>query len=177
MALAGLCAYLGGSEAPRPVSTHADAVRLLTYHGAKGREWPLVVLTDFDKRANGHLFGLSASPEGIAAQAAACREALRLLYVGATCARDYLVLVDGGRGLAWLDELSDADGRPHVRLEEDRVEVGEVAFPARGLELGDEAELPAALEVIAYAAPAGGGGGGPGRVVTTADPPCGRAQP
>ncbi|MFU8889896.1 MAG: UvrD-helicase domain-containing protein, partial [Trueperaceae bacterium] len=147
--LAGLCAYLGGSEASRPASSHADAVHLMTYHGAKGLEWPLVVLTDLDQGPNGRTFGLSAStvgeadwrdplagrvlrfwpwpygaqakdvhldetaaasPEGLAAQAAARREALRLLYVGATRARDYLVLVDGGRGLAWLDELHDADG-------------------------------------------------------------------
>jgi ATP-dependent helicase/nuclease subunit A len=169
--LAGLCAYLGGSEASRPASTHADAVHLMTYHGAKGLEWPLVVLTDLDKGPNGRTFGLSAStvgeadwrdplagrvlrfwpwpygaqakdvhldetaaasPEGLAAQAAARREALRLLYVGATRARDYLVLVDGGRGLAWLDELHDADGHPHVRLEDDRVEVGDRRSPPAG---------------------------------------------
>jgi ATP-dependent helicase/nuclease subunit A len=191
--LAGLCAYLAASDAPRPASTHADAVHLMTYHGAKGLEWPVVVLTDLEKGPNGRTFGLSAStlgaadwrdplagrvlrywpwpygaqakdvhldetaaasPEGVAAQEAARREALRLLYVGATRARDYLVLVDGGRGLAWLDELRDAEGRPCVRLEDDRVEVGGQAFPARGLELDDEEGVVPAPAVTVYAAPA-----------------------
>ncbi len=192
--LAGLCAYLGASEASLPASTHADAVHLMTYHGAKGLEWPLVVLADLEKAPNGRLFGLSAStvgeadwrdplagrvlrfwpwpygaqakdvhldetaaasPEGAAALEAARREALRLLYVGATRARDYLVLVDPGRDLAWLDELRDAEGQPHVRLEADRIEVGETAFPARGLDLGDEEDgVLAPQDAVVYAAPA-----------------------
>ena len=190
--LAGLCAYLGASAASRPASTHDDAVHLMTYHGAKGLEWPLVVLTDLGKGPNGRTFGLSAStvgaadwrdplagrvlrywpwpygqqqkdvhldetaeqsPEGVAAKEAAHREALRLLYVGATRARDYLVLVDDLRNRAWLDELNVEGGRQHVRLEDDCVEVGDVVFPARGLKLGEDLPAAPAADAVVFAAP------------------------
>ena len=190
--LAGLCTYLGTSEASRPASTHADAVHLMTYHGAKGLEWPLVVLTDLGKGPNGSPFGLSAStvneadwrdplagrvlrywpwpygaqaknvhldvtaeesPEGMAAKEAAHREALRLLYVGATRPRDYLVLVDDRRNRAWLDELNVEKGQEHVRLRDNRVEVADAVFPARGLELDGDAPAAPVADAVVYAAP------------------------
>jgi ATP-dependent exoDNAse (exonuclease V) beta subunit len=191
--LAGLCAYLSANDAARPASTHPEAVHLMTYHAAKGLEWPLVVLTDLHKESEGRLFGLSAStlgdadwrdplagrvlrywpwpygaqakdvhldetaaasPEGLAAREASRREALRLLYVGATRARDYLALVDEGRGQDWLDELRDAEGQPHVRLHADRVEVGQRTFPARGMDLGAEDAAAVRVDTVVHEAPA-----------------------
>ena len=35
-------------ESDQPASTDLDAVQILTYHGAKGLEWPVVILTDLD---------------------------------------------------------------------------------------------------------------------------------
>jgi ATP-dependent exoDNAse (exonuclease V) beta subunit len=46
--------------AAQPPSRDPDAVQLLTYHGAKGLEWPVVVLADLDDAARGGAFGLSA---------------------------------------------------------------------------------------------------------------------
>ena len=119
-----------------PPSRAKDAVTVLTYHGSKGLEWPLVILTDLDSEPKGDAFGSQvasdvpwnshrlarpASQALDALLALAARRAgkdnvgfdarrppipprggrlrgpnapngLRLLYVGATRARDYLVL-------------------------------------------------------------------------------------
>lgn len=124
------------------------AIQVLTYHGAKGLEWPVVLCTDLEEADPADLFDVqSVSPDagkevsfenplagralrfwaspfgsneaGIpllddlqqsrlaqerAAQSRA--EALRLLYVGLTRARDLLVLVRlPGQELKWLDLL------------------------------------------------------------------------
>ncbi|ODS93853.1 MAG: hypothetical protein ABS45_00350 [Comamonas sp. SCN 65-56] len=43
-----------------------DAVRVLTHHGAKGLEWPVVILTDLDKEPRSRLWGISTlSPQGV----------------------------------------------------------------------------------------------------------------
>ena len=146
-------------EADRPASRAKDAVTVLTYHGSKGLEWPLVVLTDLDAEPKGDAFGVQIasdvpiesdrleaplagrwirfwpwplgkqakdvsfdataanSDEGKEAARAERAERARLLYVGATRARDYLVLAvkkvvtkkDERIETAWLDELV-ADG-------------------------------------------------------------------
>ena len=54
----------GAVATGRSRSERAGAVNVLTYHGAKCLEWPVVVLTDLEKGLNGHLFGLSASTVG-----------------------------------------------------------------------------------------------------------------
>jgi ATP-dependent helicase/nuclease subunit A len=38
-------------ECEQPASVDPDAVQVLTYHGAKGLEWPVVILTDLDAEA------------------------------------------------------------------------------------------------------------------------------
>lgn len=153
-----LCAWLGDQEASRPANRASDAVTILTYHGSKGLEWPLVVLTDLDDEPKDSAFGVrlmsdipaseidwkdplakrwisfwpwplgsqkenvvldisaSNSPAGRAAERAERAERARLLYVGATRARDYLVLAlpKSTKGWAWLDELTSEAGGPAI---------------------------------------------------------------
>lgn len=172
--LVGLCAWLGAQdEAKRPTSRHPDAVHVLTYHGAKGLEWPIVVLTELESEAKGSPFGLraenatgsppdwrdplagrvlrywpwpygeqkkdvgldgtaAASPEGVAALASERLERVRLLYVGATRARDTLVFALTGKDRSWLDELTDETGAPLVAFADGAVRVGDRAFATRG---------------------------------------------
>jgi ATP-dependent helicase/nuclease subunit A len=59
--LSGACDWLGNRDAPsQPQNRHSEAVNLLTYHGAKGLEWPLVVLAELDAKAKGNPFGIYA---------------------------------------------------------------------------------------------------------------------
>lgn len=64
--LAGLAAHLDGlAEDGRDaiaIPDGIDAIQVLTYHGAKGLEWPIVVCMDLDKRGDPRLF--SPDPEG-----------------------------------------------------------------------------------------------------------------
>lgn len=122
----------GAVATGRRRSAGADAVNSLTYHGAKGLEWPLVVVTDLEKCLNGNLFGLSAS----------------------TVCEVYWRDPPAGRVLRfwpWPREarrasIQDAEGQPHVRLEVDRVEVGNRALPALGLDLRNEEEMSASRD-------------------------------
>ena len=62
--LAGACAWIAGrDDARQPESRHPDSVNVMTYHGAKGLEWPIVVLTELDASARGSPFGLIAEDE------------------------------------------------------------------------------------------------------------------
>lgn len=62
--LAGASAWIADRDDPRqPENRHPDAVNIMTYHGAKGLEWPVVVLTELDAPARGSPFGLSAENE------------------------------------------------------------------------------------------------------------------
>jgi len=59
--LASACDWLASREGPaQPQSRHPGAVNVLTYHGAKGLEWPIVVITDLDAPARGNPFGVYA---------------------------------------------------------------------------------------------------------------------
>jgi len=153
-----LCAWLADQEATRPASRASDAVTILTYHKAKGLEWPLVILTDLEREPRNDPFGLHVmsdraaenidwrqpladrwlrlwpwpfgaqkanvvldataldSPEGKEATRIEREERARVLYVGATRARDYLVLAlpPSKKGWAWLDELVSAAGGPAI---------------------------------------------------------------
>ena len=53
-----LCAWLNEQEGKQPASRASDAVTILTYHRAKGLEWPMVILTDLDKEPRNNPFGL-----------------------------------------------------------------------------------------------------------------------
>jgi ATP-dependent exoDNAse (exonuclease V) beta subunit len=157
---AGLVAYLAkeldkGGE--RPAFEGDDAVRVLTYHRAKGLEWPVVILLDLQDGAKRSPFGAysespaggfdpwdplagrwirfwpwpygdqekdvhldataSASPQAQARTEAELAELVRLLYVGMTRARDYLVFATRpSASSAWIDILTRADGTPVLTL-------------------------------------------------------------
>lgn len=62
--LAGACAWIAArDDACQPESRHPDAVNVMTYHGAKGLEWPVVILTELNAPARGSPFGLTAEDE------------------------------------------------------------------------------------------------------------------
>lgn len=124
-----------------------DAVRVLTHHGAKGLEWPVVITADLETGMRGGLWGLSVlsdndsidiqaplanrrlrywpwpfagmkkgievanrideSPAGQADRQKQTAEAIRLLYVSFTRARDYLILPLQAKAKTrpWLDTL------------------------------------------------------------------------
>lgn len=169
----GLVLALAADEPGRPKSLQADAVKVMTYHGAKGLEWPMVVLTGLNREPKARLFdpvaeaekaldwrdplagrwirywpwpygaqkkdlGLDqtalASPLGQEAALRARQEETRLLYVGVTRARDYLVFAPPAKGeLKWLQVL-DGDQPGHVALASGASNVltaGEATFPAR----------------------------------------------
>lgn len=155
-----LCAWLAEQEANQPASRATDAITILTYHRAKGLEWPMVILTDLEREPRNNPFGLHVtsdraaknidwkdplaerwlrfwpwpfgpqkkdvvlditalnSPEGQEAVRIEREERARVLYVGATRARDYLVLAlpPTKQGWAWLDELRSGAANPAVAV-------------------------------------------------------------
>jgi DNA helicase-2/ATP-dependent DNA helicase PcrA len=92
-----------------PVS---GAVSLLTFHGAKGREWPVVIVAGAEDGLIPHSSAVSAAQQA---------EEARLLYVAITRAIDHLVITraESRRGSPtrpspWLEavEATIADDRP-----------------------------------------------------------------
>ncbi len=171
--LQGLLLALQDADPKRPPSLAADAIQVMTYHGAKGLEWPMTVLTGLSWEPRARLYepvaeadaaldwtrplegrwirywpwpyGMSGSGSaldiaaatsdiGQAARRRAVQEDTRLLYVGVTRARDYLIFAPPAKGaLNWLKVLdapgSDAHLRPLVR-HDNLIAVGESTFPA-----------------------------------------------
>jgi ATP-dependent helicase/nuclease subunit A len=59
--LTGVCQWIAAqAEAQQPASRHPDAVNIMTYHKAKGLEWPIVILGELDAAAKGSPFGMIA---------------------------------------------------------------------------------------------------------------------
>ena len=94
------------------VEAEDGAVSLLTFHGAKGREWPVVVIAGAEDGLIPHSTALSAAQQA---------EEARLLYVAITRAIDRLLITraESRRGVAtrpspWLKavEATIADDRP-----------------------------------------------------------------
>jgi ATP-dependent exoDNAse (exonuclease V) beta subunit len=167
----GLCAWLADqAKAVQPQSRDPDAVHILTYHGAKGLEWPIVILGDLDAGARADPFGIAIEKDqapdwrdplaarwvrywvwpygehekdialadasdqsaiGRAAVAAERAERARLLYVGATRARDYLVLLSTSASLPWLEELPGHDGACAITFAENAIVACGQSHPAR----------------------------------------------
>lgn len=178
----GLVLALNAEEPPRPRSLRADAVKLMTYHGAKGLEWPCVILTGLNREPKARLFEPVAEAEGVLdwrdplagrwirywpwpyasqsknvvldeaalasslGQQAALRareEETRLLYVGVTRARDYVVFAPPAKGdLKWIELLGGSDPG-HVTLPaagQDVLRAGSETFASPALSLAGDDE-------------------------------------
>lgn len=137
-------------EDKKAVVVNENAVNVLTYHRAKGLEWPVVVMQQLNRDRDAEVFGIRVTgeevmdldaplagrnirywpwpysytpygkpsgyaeftalfaslPEQVTADHQNFEEALRLLYVGMTRARDYLILPykDYGK-MPWLEKV------------------------------------------------------------------------
>lgn len=60
----GFVAYLNGDEREQAKGMGEETVNVLTYHGAKGLEWPWVVLAGLDKSASANVFGVNIEAAG-----------------------------------------------------------------------------------------------------------------
>lgn len=146
--LGGLVAWLRDREVPCPRNSE-DAVQVMTYHSAKGLEWPVVVLAQLESAPRTDLFTpvaeadgtpdwqsplagrwirfwpwpygaqskdvyldtkAASSTIGTEASRKARDEAIRLLYVGATRARDHLVFARNSLPGTWLGALDVGEG-------------------------------------------------------------------
>lgn len=156
----GLLTYLHAksTKALQPASPDENAVQIVTYHKAKGLEWPLVILFDLDEplpatpfnvnldkdfskfdpndplkgrsirywpwpygkeRTGSDLFETAkGSSQMKNAENERQAENLRLLYVGMTRARDYLILAaqKASDGVEWLHMVKDKQGNPLLDL-------------------------------------------------------------
>lgn len=161
---AGLVAYLSPEVRGTDLDMQAECrdengVQIVTYHRAKGLEWPVVVLCDLASKAKSDPFGVhtvqpdrdfdplkpltgrwirywpwpygaqkkdvgiddavAASKEKAQTSFNEQKELTRLLYVGMTRARDYLILTARDKGkdtTAWLDSIVDKDGAALLAL-------------------------------------------------------------
>ncbi len=59
---AGFLGYVQNSDACKPASAGTDAVNVMTYHKAKGLEWPIVVLGSLDDCGEERFFGVRVAP-------------------------------------------------------------------------------------------------------------------
>lgn len=108
----------GGPEpSPFGLSVEGPAEGIDPWHPLAGRwlrfwPWP------YDAQRKGVQLDVAAdaSPEMAEARSRAHAEAVRLMYVGMTRARDYLILAVRPRGTGWLDALTAPDGTPVLTL-------------------------------------------------------------
>ena len=130
---------LEDAAVPRPAMEAGDAVSLMTIHGAKGLEWPVVILPDLAKRDAARAMDVGVEPGvGVAVKlwnadgdeaepvvytmlkaherAREDAEEMRVLYVALTRARDRLILTanrdQGGKLDRIATGLDDAGIEP-----------------------------------------------------------------
>ncbi len=60
--VAGFISYLEETEPAQAKGSGEQTVQILTYHGAKGLEWPVVILASLDDEARGGAFGIDVIP-------------------------------------------------------------------------------------------------------------------
>ncbi len=144
----------GEVEAKRQAETEGRRIRVMTVHGSKGLEAPIVILPETVKKRPPPEGQIHALPDGppiwgankneasdlqleAMAQAAARREAedLRLLYVAVTRARCWLIVAAAGKVTddCWYAALHGAAGTMGIlRLPEgrERIESGDWPAPA-----------------------------------------------
>ncbi|HRP09464.1 MAG TPA: double-strand break repair helicase AddA [Terricaulis sp.] len=156
----------------RELEAESGAVRVMTVHGAKGLEAPIVILADTtgkagDKPDNGLMFDDDDGPflsqrkaddDAITAAARAAHEARelsehwRLLYVALTRARDRLIVCGPWHGTSAIGETPES-WRAAVEVALQNLGAEEIETPAgRGLRYG--APQIAAAEGEALALPA-----------------------
>lgn len=198
--LPGLLLSLDGADPKRPASLAAEAIQVMTYHGAKGLEWPMTVLVGLGWEPKARLFEPAAEVDGEmdwrnplasrwirfwpwpydsagsgsaletaatgsafgeAAWRRAVQEDTRLLYVGVTRARDYLIFAAPPKTPSWLRVLDADDGQAHVTpsaADDNLISVGDQTFIAdvRVLSADDSAapRYPQASHVTTRAAAA-----------------------
>ncbi len=58
----GFTDYVGGNETRQAQGSGSDSCVVTTYHGAKGLEWPVVILAELDKTFEGTPFGVHIIP-------------------------------------------------------------------------------------------------------------------
>jgi ATP-dependent exoDNAse (exonuclease V) beta subunit len=169
--LQGLLLALEGAEPKRPPSLTTDAIQVMTYHGSKGLEWPMTVMTGLSWESKARLFepvaetigeldwrnpllerwirfwpwpygqsgkgstievAVANSEIGLRALQRAVEEDTRLLYVGATRARDYLIFAPPAKGtLNWLGLLDAPEAAAHLvppQSEDNHLGVGNQNF-------------------------------------------------
>jgi ATP-dependent helicase/nuclease subunit A len=156
--ISGLVQYLNDlkKDTPQGLPASGAAVRVSTYHKAKGLEWPVVICASLDSDRGPSAFGVRVHPaenfdataplagrtirwlpypygktwKNIALYDTAAEsemyaelakesdaEAVRLLYVAFTRARDHLVFVQPIKGgTPWIDRLTNAEGEALLTL-------------------------------------------------------------
>jgi ATP-dependent helicase/nuclease subunit A len=151
-----------GILVPRPFIEPDNAIALMTVHGAKGLEWPVVILPDLTRKGPTHRGDTVMDPElglalkfedenGDRQKPALYKlidakqsqreddEALRLLYVAFTRARDHLILTatdSQGEALTRLKPGLDAAGIPVLPI------IQSVTSEAVAFKLPQAAHLP-----------------------------------
>lgn len=143
-------------EVKRQMDSAGERIRVMTVHGSKGLEAPIVILPDtaqYSARERNELFVLprgpawktpsAESPEAIA-QARAARkareeaEAMRLLYVAMTRAQSWLIVAAAGSIGADKSDDEDASTVVWYRLiQEAMVAAGAAPQPGGGLRLAE----------------------------------------
>ncbi|PDT01415.1 DNA helicase UvrD [Rhizobium chutanense] len=194
--LQGFLLALDGAEPKRPPSLANDAIQVMTYHGSKGLEWPMTILTGLSWESKARLFEpvaettgeldwrnplserwirfwpwpygqsgkgstidveVATSEIGRRALQRAVEEDTRLLYVGATRARDYLIFAPPGKGnLNWLGLLNASEAATHIvppQSDDNQLGVGCQNFTVdmRALSASGEATERAALQTFVRA--------------------------